>query len=121
MSIRSKASCKRYAKKYHNHSEIAGRMARRRKIKVKQIKGTAHPKRLRRVKAQIVCHNVFDRLWQGPVPTMTRWKAYEYLQKIIGINHISYLNIPQCRLVVEHVKGDFPQLFGVRCSKRFAG
>lgn len=126
---RSKASRKRYAKRYHNHSETAGRLVRHRKIKEKQIINTASTgsgavmkrKRLRRVKAQIMCHNVFDRLWQEPSPIMTRWRAYEYLHKISGEHHISCLNGLQCGLVVELVKRDFPQLFGVRCSRRFAG
>jgi hypothetical protein len=120
---RSKASRKRYAKKHHNHNEIAGRLVRRRKIKEKQIistvkAGCSRRTTLRRVKAQIDCHNTFDRLWQEPSPTMTRWKAYEYLLEIIGVRHISYLNKLQCRIVAERVKRDFPQLFGTRCNKR---
>jgi hypothetical protein len=122
---RSKASRKRYAKKHHNHNEIAGRIVRHRKIKEKQIIGTVKAglsrRSILRVRAQIDCHSVFDRLWQEPSPTMPRWKAYEYLQEIIGSRHIRCLNKRQCDIVAERVKKDFPQLFGVRCNKRFAG
>jgi len=127
---RSKASRKRYAAKHHVHSEIAGRLVRHRKIKEKQIVSTTSTtisgstkevkrKRLRCVKAQIACHDAFDRLWQGPTQTMPRWRAYKYLQEIVGVSHIKYLNATQCKLVIMQVKSDFPQLFGVRRSWRF--
>jgi hypothetical protein len=118
---RSKASRKRYTQKHHNLSEIAGHSVRHRKIKEKQIMSSTNRRRLQRVKAQIDCHKTFDRLWDSPTPTMTRWKAYEYLLKISGVRHISYLDEPRCKSVIMQVKIDFPQLFNVQSSKRFMG
>lgn len=118
---RSKASRKSYAKKYHRHTEAAGKLMRHNKIKRKKIANTARQHIFCRVKAQINCHSVFDRLWQGPMPVMTRWRAYEYLQEISGFCHIRCLDELQCAKVAEQVKIDFPYLFNTRLNRRFAG
>ena len=104
---------KRFASQ-HRKKEVAGREARRRKIIEKQIMSTADCERLRRIKAQIACHRVFDRLWSGAFTVMPRRRAYEYLHQISGFRHIKHLNVRRCRLVAEQVKKDFPQLFCVQ-------
>ena len=68
-----------------------------------------------RIQAQVECHIVFDRLWQPYDRVMTRWAAYEYLQRITGLSselaHIRYFTVPNCLWVANRIKADFPQLF----------
>jgi hypothetical protein len=117
--IKPRSSRKRYAKKSHRYNELAGKMTRHRKIKAKKVLSTVKPKKLCRVKAQVECHIVFDKLWLRPSQVMTRWRAYEYLFEISGAHHIADLNRWQCQMVTDRVKSDFPYLFGIQCSNSF--
>jgi hypothetical protein len=64
-------------------------------------------------KARMRAHEAFDRVWESK--TMSRSDAYTWLDLVMGLEagkaHISMMSKEQCALVVEKVRGTFPQLF----------
>lgn len=58
--------------------------------------------------ARINAHAMFDRLWQGSKPKMTRKEAYRYLQRIMGMTkeeaHIGHFTIEQCQELIERLR-----------------
>jgi hypothetical protein len=64
-------------------------------------------------KARMRAHEAFDRVWESK--TMSRSDAYTWLDLVMGQEpgktHISMMSKDQCALVVEKVRGTFPQLF----------
>ena len=57
---------------------------------------TAEVKKLRRQ-----THELFDQLWQGPKPFMTRDRAYQWMQQVMGLSaeeaHMGQFGADECR------------------------
>ena len=55
--------------------------------------------------AQIEAHKLFDQLFQGSEPLMSRGEAYGYLQYLTGLTeeqaHISKFSIEQCQDLID--------------------
>jgi len=54
---------------------------------------------------RIKAHLVFDRLFEGQNPLMTRAEAYQYLQNLMNLDekdaHIGKFSIPQCKEIID--------------------
>jgi hypothetical protein len=107
------------SKSLQRHSAAIRRARRERNAKL--IKDTKRREKIGRkmsprVRAQFACHVVFDRLWAGIDRPLTRWAAYEYLQRITRLSadqaHIRNFDVDLCELVEYRVKEDYPELFG---------
>ncbi len=54
---------------------------------------------------RIKAHMVFDKLFEGQNPLMTRTEAYEYLQNLMGLEqkeaHIGKFSIEECQELID--------------------
>lgn len=59
-------------------------------------------------KARNLAHNYFDKLWKQPTRIMTRYEAYKWLSRLMGLKlemtHIGLFEKEQCKRVIEFVK-----------------